>query len=325
MAIKFEDYYETLGVSRNATQEEIQKAFRKLARKYHPDISKEPDAEERFKKINEAYEVLRDPDTRKRYDALGANWKAGEDFSPPPGWDGFGGPGGVRYEFRSGPGGAEGMSDFFKVFFGGLGGAGFGRAGFGGGGFGGGGFEDVFGGEVRRGAPQAKEAELVVTLEELASCAKKAFSVSWPGGPTKQLTVKLPKGASEGTVIRLAGQGESTPYGTGDLLLKLKVAPHERFVLSGKHDLTMKLALAPWEAALGATVEFMGLDGAIKLKVPAGSSSGRKMRLKGKGLPSADGAGDLMVELEVRVPKAKTDEERALWARLAELTGYSAR
>lgn len=325
MAVKFEDYYDILGVKRGATQEEIQKAFRAKARKFHPDISKEPDAEERFKQINEAYEVLGDAEKRGRYDTLGANWKAGQDFNPPPG---FGGQG-ARYEFRGG--GADGMSDFFNAFFGGS--ASFGGAGRGGAGFGGaGGFEDVFGGDGRRAAaPRAREAELSVTLEELASSAKKAFSISWPdprrpgATQTKQLTVKLPRGAVDGTVIRLAGQGDVTAYGeASDLLLTIKLSPHERFTVS-KHDLTTRLSLAPWEAALGASVEVQTLEGPLTLKVPAGSSSGRKMRLKGKGLPMADGAGDLLVELEVRVPAAKTDEERALWEQLAQLTGFSAR
>jgi curved DNA-binding protein len=321
MTVKFEDYYKTLGVERSATQEELQKAFRAKARQYHPDISKEPDAEERFKQINEAYEVLKDPETRQSYDTLGENWKAGQDFTPPPGWGGAG-PGGARYEFRGGPG-AAGMSDFFNTFFGG-----------GGGGMGGGfgGYEDAFGGEVRRGAPRPREAELTVTLEELAAGAKKSFSISWadprrPGASqSKQLTVKLPRGATEGTVIRLAGQGETSAYGeSGDLHLTLKVAPHERFTLS-KHDLTVKLALAPWEAALGASVEVELLEGSLTLKIPAGSSSGRRMRLRGKGLPQAkDKAGDLFVELEVRVPAAQSDEERALWEELARVSGFSAR
>ncbi len=311
MTVKFQDYYEVLGVKRDASQEEIQKAYRGLARKYHPDVAKSDDAEEKFKQISEAYEVLKDPDKRKRYDQLGANWKTGQDFTPPPGWGGFGGggAGGASFEFGGG-----GFSEFFESLFGGLGGRSRGAGG-------------------RRAAAGATvEAELVLSLEDVVRGGSKSISLASPdaagGRSTKNYTVKIPVGVRDGSTIRLAGQGRPAPGGgaAGDLLLRVKVAPHARFEVDG-HDVTSRLKLTPWEAALGAKVTVPTLDDSVTLTIPAGSQSGQKMRLRGKGLPKGkgEGAGDLYVELRVAVPKTLTEEERKLFESLREVSKFDPR
>jgi curved DNA-binding protein len=323
MAVAFRDYYEVLGVPRDASNDDIRSAYRKLARQYHPDVNKEPDAEDRFKEVSEAYEVLRDPEKRERYDRLGANWKAGQDVSGEPGFDGFGGfgfgggaPGGpgsrdgfggdVRVEF----GGGE-FSDFFEGLFGGRGGRGGRTRGQRAGGF------DGF---SMRGADQ--EAELELTLEEAARGGRRKISF----GDGRDYEVNIPPGVRDGQRIRLAGEGSpgmaSGP--SGDLFLRVRIKPHPRFRVQGK-DLYVDLPVTPWEAALGAEVEVPTLDGTTRVKVPSGSSTGRKLRLRGQGLPGRDGNGDLYAVIKVEVPKRPTAEERELLERLAQVSRFNPR
>ncbi len=326
--MQYEDYYKVLGVERSATQDEIQRAYKKLARQYHPDLNKDDDAEDRFKLLGEAYEVLKDPEKRKRYDALGANWRHGQDFTPPPGWEqgfggGFGGPGGFNVNF-SGNGGD--FSDFFNAFFGGAGS----MSGMGG-----------MGGRGRPGAGgfprdgRDYELEITVTLEDLAASARKEVNlqVQEPDGrgglktSTRPVAFTIPAGATEGTTIRLAGQGSPGMAGgrAGDLRLKLHIAPHPRFTLEG-HDLTTPLFVTPWEAALGARVPVATLEDEVTLTLPPGVQSGQRMRLRGKGLPRKGGQrGDLFAELQLRVPKPLSDEERALFEQLAAASSFNPR
>jgi curved DNA-binding protein len=309
MAVGFQDYYETLEVPRTASSEDIRRAYRRLARKYHPDVNKEPGAEDRFKQISEAYEVLRDEEKRARYDQLGANWKAGQDVSGASGFaDGFragDGFGDVRVEFGGGD-----FSDFFEGLFGQRGRTRTTGAGFGG-----------FDGFSMRGGNQ--EAVLEVTLEEAAAGGKRRISL----GDGRDFEVEIPRGVRDGQRIRLAGQGSAGPGGgpSGDLFLRVRVKPHPRFRVEGR-DLYVDLPVAPWEAALGAEVPVPTLSGSVRLKVPHGSSTGRRLRLRGQGLPSPDGsAGDLYAVLAVHVPKRVTDKERELFEQLASVSRFDPR
>lgn len=326
--MKYLDYYAVLGVPRDASADAIKKAFRKLARKYHPDVSKTPDAETKFKEVNEAYEVLSDPKKRKRYDALGHNWKSGQDFTPPPGWGGFGGAGGapgggVRFEFSGAPGGGD-FSDFFSAIFGDLGGAGRSAHGPRGAGSPFSGF-DGFGERPNPGgfAPRGQdyEANLPLNLEELFSRAPKSITLQVPrvqanGAVTrtaKTFQVRIPRGATDGTRIRLSGQGAAG----GNLYLNLRVAPHPVFQLRG-HDLDMTLPITPWEAVLGAKVRIPTLEGTASLSVPPGSQGGSRLRLAGRGLPDKHGKrGDIFVTLRVAIPDKPTAREKELFELLA--------
>jgi curved DNA-binding protein len=327
--MKYLDYYSVLGVSRSASAEDIKKAFRKLARQHHPDVNKSPGAEARFKEINEANEVLSDPEKRKRYDELGQNWKSGQDFTPPPGWGGGGAPGGIHYEF-SGAGGD--FSDFFSAIFGDRGGPGRsarGRrgsanpfAGFGG--FGGGMDEEEF---TPRG--QDFEANLTLSLEELFSRAPKTLTLQVPtthpdGSLTRQsktFHVRIPAGATDGTRIRLSGQGA----GGGNLYLNLRVAPHPVFQLNG-HDLDLSLPVAPWEAVLGAKVHIPTLEGTASLTLPPGTQGGARLRLGGKGLPDPHGSrGDIFVTVRLAIPDHPTAKEKALFEQLAKESTFHPR
>lgn len=321
----YKDYYETLGVARDASKEQIQKAYKKLARKLHPDVSKEPDAESRFKDLTEAYEVLKDPEKREKYDRFGSAWKqARQTGQPPPGWEGtqfdFGnlGGGGFRFE-SSGPGfGGSGFSDFFEMLFGGAGGArGFGGAGRGAGG-GMGGFRAGGGPGRRPGADQ--EATITLTLEEAARGGRRELSLSDPAGGAKTLTVKIPPGVKPGGRIRLAGQGSQGAGGgpAGDLYLKVEVLPHPSLRLRGS-DLHATVPIAPWEAALGGEAEVPTLNGTARVRIPPGTSSGRRIRLRGKGFPARKGeSGDLFAEFRIVVPDELSDRERELYEKLKE-------
>ncbi len=311
--MKFKDYYEVLGVSRSASPEEIQKAYRKLARKYHPDINKTKEAEDRFKEINEANEVLSDPEKRKKYDTLGANWKAGQEFRPPPGWEQAGG-----FDFNGG--GMNGFSDFFEAFFGGggfgaqgFGGQSFGAQGFGGQGFGG-------GGARRARGPEAVEAQFEISIEDAFNGATKQIQLRDESGKTRSLTVKIPAGTTEGTTMKLAGK-----KGEGDVFLKVRLAPHARYSVAD-HNLIVRLPVAPWEAALGAKVDLQLPDGGIKLSVPPGSQSGGKLRVRGRGLPKRGGErGDVIAELKVVVPTDLTASEREIFEKLASVSRFNPR
>lgn len=328
--MQFQDYYQTLGVERTASQDEIKKAYRKLSRKFHPDINRAKGAEDRFKQIGEAYEVLKDPDKRSKYDSLGKGFSPGDEFRAPPGWQNvdfnFGGGGGGR---RAAPGAGVpgGFSDFFEAFFnqqqqqqqGGQRARSPFRSGF----------EDV------PSAGEDAEAELTITLEDAYSGVSKPITlhqtVIGPDGgrrvEEKSFQVKIPAGTTEGTKIRLKDQGGKGTRGgrDGDLLLKVHLAPHARFEIDG-HDLKTTLPLAPWEAVLGAKVTFKTLDGEVQLKIPAGSQSGSKLRLKDKGLPKKGGErGSLTIELRVVIPPLPTEEEKALFAELAKVSKFDPR
>lgn len=317
--MQFKDYYQTLGVARKASAEEIQKAYRKLARKFHPDINKSKEAEDRFKEINEANEVLSDPEKRKRYDALGANWKAGQDFRPPPGWEANGG--GFQFNFGEGGGGFTGFSDFFDAIFGNTGSRGAGSGAFSGAGFGSAG---PFGGATSAGfaraARQPREARLTISFEDAFQGATKSIQVHDPTGHQRTLQVKIPIGTSDGATIRLPGK-----KGEGDLYLKIALAEHPRYAASGS-DLVVKLPITPWEAALGAKVELALPDGTIKLSVPPGAQSGAKLRVRGRGFTRAKGVrGDALAELKIVVPASLSAEERKGFEDLAALSHFNPR
>lgn len=299
MAVGFRDYYEVLGVPRGAGDEEIRSAYRKLAREYHPDVNKDPGAEDRFKEVSEAYEVLRDPEKREKYERLGANWKAGEDVS---GASGFGG--GFGDGDGQGFGDGAGFSDFFESFFGGRRGAS-------------GGFE----GFSMRGGDQ--EATIEVTLEEAARGGKQRISLA----DGRDFEVQIPPGVRDGQKIRLAGQGGEGASGgpAGDLYLRVRIKRHPRFRRE-EDDLVVEILVAPWEAALGATVPVPTLNGSAKVKVPAGSSSGRRLRLKGEGMPGPGGRkGDLYASVRIVVPKVLEKRERELFEELAAVSRFDPR
>lgn len=318
MAVQFRDYYETLGVPKTASDDEIKSAFRKLARKYHPDVAKDKKtAEEKFKQINEAYEVLSDPEKRKKFDQLGANWNQPGGFQPPPDWGaqqgqpggGFyrgGRDGGVEFEFNG-----TGFSDFFEQFFGG----GRGRSAFGGGGF---------GREAGPARGSDVEADIMVPLEEALHGAKRAISLRRAGSnKVETYQVKIPRGVHEGQRIRLAGQGEAGPGGgkSGDLFLRVRLARHPDFTVEGS-DLIHEIKIAPWQAVLGSELEAPTLEGKVRLKIPPGTQGGQKFRLRERGLPTASGKrGDLYVVAQVNIPKKITEHDRELWREIAKLHG----
>jgi curved DNA-binding protein len=334
MAVQFRDYYEVLGVSKTATEDEIKKAYRKLARKHHPDVNpNDKSAEEKFKEINEAYEVLSDPEKRKKYDQLGQNWKAGADFTPPPGWEN------ARVDFGDfddtfgGGRDSRGFSDFFESMFGGRRGA---RAGAG------------FG---MRG--QDVEANISLTLEEAHGGGTRSLTLQTTvicptcnGTGTKDnkpcptcrgagvvaqpktLEVNIPAGVRDGSVIRLAGQGEPGTNGSraGDLFLHVRIEPHRLFSIVGEDDLQIELPVAPWEAALGTKVSVPTLDGSVEMKIPAGTQGGSRLRLRGQGLNKRGGGrGDEYVKIKIVIPPKLTPKEKELFEKLAAESRFNAR
>jgi curved DNA-binding protein len=318
--LDYKDYYSTLGVKKGATQEEIQKAYRKLARKYHPDVNKDPQAEVQFKEIGEAYEVLKDPDKRQKYDQFGSAWnRARQTGSPPPGWENVHfdfGNGGFDFRGFGGGGGAEGFSDFFEMLFGG--GRRRGAAGFG------------FGAEPGF-SPQAgghTEAALPLTLEEAIQGGAREITISDPNtGQRRALSVKIPAGVRSGQKIRLSGQGGQGMGGgaAGDLFLKIEVQPDPRFRVEGS-DIHTTVGVAPWEAALGGEAEVETPTGPVRVKIPAGSSSGRKIRLRERGLSRpGGGTGDLLAEIRIMIPDQLSPRERELFEQLAEASAFRAR
>jgi curved DNA-binding protein len=319
MAVEYKDYYRTLGVPRDASREDIHRAYRKLARKYHPDLNKEAGAEEKFKEIGEAYEVLKDPEKREKYDQLGSRWKEGQDFRPPPGWDfDFETPAGGGTRFH---GTGADFSDFFESLFGGAFRSGGRPAGRG----------DPFAG-MRPGGD--REATLRVSLEEAFRGGARSIVLEprgGEGGPPsagpRRLEVKIPPGVLPGQKIRLAGQGASGADGAarGDLYLKIEIEPHPRFRLDGRH-LHTELALSPGEAALGTRVRVPSLNGSVTLTVPKGTQSGQKLRLRGKGMPNPRGAaGDLFAEVRIKVPKRLSRKERELYEELNRVSSFNPR
>jgi curved DNA-binding protein len=311
--LDYKDYYATLGIAKDASQDDIQKAYRKLARKYHPDVNKDPAAEMKFKEVGEAYEVLKDADKRKKYDQFGAHWKRAGG-GPPPGYEGmpfdFGG-----FEGFGGGGGAgaEGFSSFFEMLFGGAGPGGPGgrRAGRGGG-----------RGRVRG---NDTEATIQLTLEEAVRGGTREITLSdAETGQRKTLSVRIPEGIRPGQKIRLAGKGQAGFDGSpaGDLLLKVETVPDPRFRIEGS-DLHTTVPVTPWGAALGGEAEVETPTGRLRVRIPAGSSSGRKIRLRERGFSVAGGTkGDLFAEIRIMVPEKLTDRERALFEELAEASEF---
>jgi DnaJ-class molecular chaperone len=334
MAVQFRDYYEVLGVPKTATEDAIKQAYRKLARKYHPDLNPgDKSAEEKFKEINEAYEVLSDADKRKRYDQLGQNWKAGQDFRPPPEWEGAHVEYGDLGDLFGGGRGQSGFSDFFESLFGGR------RSARGGAGF------------AMRG--QDIEAEIPLTLEEAHRGVKRSITLQSvetcpdckgsgvKAGKTcptcrgagviprpKSLEVTIPAGVRDGSVIRLAGQGEPGTNGasTGDLLLHVRIRPHRLFAIAGDDDVQIELPVAPWEAALGAKVMAPTLDGPVEMKIPAGAQGGQRLRLRGQGLNRRGGGrGDEYVKIKIVIPPTLAPQEKELLEKLAAESRFNAR
>jgi curved DNA-binding protein len=309
--MEFRDYYKILGVERAATADQIKTAYRRLARKYHPDVSKEPNAEARFKEMQEAYEVLRDPEKRTAYDQLGSDWKSGQPFRPPPDW-------GSDFEFSGRPAGAgasrrragatagggftqqEDFSDFFSSLFGG---------------------GTPFGGAGARAGGRDHHARIDITLEEAYRGTARTLELKRPevkpDGSVElrshTVRVTIPPGVTEGQLIRLAGQGEPAPDGgrAGDLYLETHILPHRTFTLDNR-DVTITFAVAPWEAALGASVTVSTLGGPVEMRIPPGAQSGQKLRLRGRGLPGQP-PGDEYVQLKVVLPPADSAQAKALY------------
>lgn len=305
--MEYKDYYKVLGVERSASQDDIKKAFRKLARTCHPDHVKEPGAEERFKEINEAYEVLGDAEKRKKYDQLGSNWQQGRGFTPPPGWgDRFSGAQGGSFHF-----GGTGFSDFFEAFFGG-------------GGMGSSmdhGFEGFARQAHRPVRGQDLKSDLLVSLEEVMHGGERQITLRRPGvAQPETIKVKIPVGVQDGQRIRVPGKG-AVPEGGGEpghLYLRMRYERHPDFTVDGR-NLYYDLDLPPWEVALGAKKVIPTLQQSVSLKITAGMRSGSKLRLRGLGLRDKEGVrGDLFVTVYVQVPAAVTEEIRALWGELAD-------
>jgi curved DNA-binding protein len=329
MAVEFKDYYTTLGVSREASPEEIKAAFRKLARQYHPDVAKDKkNAEAKFKEINEANEVLSDPVKRKKYDELGANWN-NEGFQPPPGRQGGAGP--RRYSAGSEQGpefhfGGTGFSDFFEQFFGGASRYGFPQEG---GGFSG--FERGDEPRARRGGDI--EGDILVTLDEAMHGTIRSISLQMVDpqtgeAKTHSFQVRIPPGATDGRRIRVPAQGEPGHGGApaGDLYLRVRHAAHPDFY-AREADLFHELEVAPWEAVLGAEIVVRTLDGSVKLRLPAGTQNGQQLRVRGRGLPKGKSGerGDFHVIVIVRLPTELTAAERAQWEKLREVSRFDPR
>jgi len=327
MAVEFKDYYATLGVPRDASEEDIKKAFRKLARRYHPDVAKDKKgAEDKFKEINEANEVLSDPTKRAKYDELGPNWQDENRFASGPGGQAGGPPGSPGGRGREFHFGGTGFSDFFEQFFGGSNRTGSPQDGppFGGG-------RSGNGAGAHRGADI--EGGILVTLEEAMRGTVRPVSLRTTDPWTREtethtFQVRIPPGATDGRRIRVPGRGEAGEGGgpAGDLYLRVRHAAHPDFHAKGA-DLSRELEVSPWEAVLGAEVVVPTLDGSIKLRIPAGSQNGRQLRVRGRGLPTGKGSGrgDLHVIVVVRVPTTLSSEERALWEQLRRTSKFDPR
>ena len=327
MAVQYKDYYESLGVSRDASRDEIQRAYRKLARKYHPDLNKAAGSEDKFKEINEAYEVLKDPEKRKKYDQIGSGWQQGDNFRPPPGWE-------QNFDFGAGPQGQDRQENFFWSSDGGD------YSDF---------FEALFGGQFQQGStgsegrrPFARqrrgsdhEAVLRIPLEEAFRGGTKSITMQTTepaadkslASSEKRYDVKIPPGILPGQKIRLSGQGGkgSGGAGSGDLFLKVEIEPHPRFRLEGR-DLYTELPITPWEAALGTKIDIQTLADAVTLAVPAGTQSGQKLRLRAKGMPNPKGSpGDLYAVMQIKVPKSLSKKERQLLEELSKVSVFNPR
>lgn len=294
--MQYKDYYTILGVDRNASAEDIKKAYRRLARKYHPDVSKEPQAEQHFKEVGEAYEVLKDPEKRQAYDQFGNQWQAGQDFRPPPGW---------QSHFET-AGSVGGFSDFF---------------------------ESLFGGGIRQGRggihaqrPMADQhAKILIQLEDAYHGHTITIRLRLESGELSTLNVKIPKGITEGKKIRLPGQGPHTAHTSqrGDLYIEVAFQEHPWFKVKQK-DIYLDLPITPWEAALGGIVKVPTLGGPVELKIPQLSQSGKKLRLSGRGLPG-NPPGDQYVVFKIIIPAADTPEKQACYRNMAQLMNFDPR
>ncbi len=313
MAVSYKDYYALLGVDRSADKDTIARAFKKLAKKYHPDLNPgDKKAEEKFKEINEAYEVLKDPKKRQLYDQLGPNWQQGQQFDGFGGFGGFGGQGfdrgNVHFSFNGrdmgGMGGGD-FSDFFQSLFGG---------------------RDVFGGQGGRARSMRGsdlQMDLSLSLEDVQKGGQRSLQI--PDGTSyKTIKVNIPQGVRDEGRLRLAGQGQPGPGGRGDLYVQIHYKPHPVFRVDGS-NLHCTLNVAPWEAVLGGTVEVPTLEGMVQMNLPAGCSSGRKFRLRGKGLGPEGSRGDIYATLQIQVPAHSSPEELDLWNRLARCSTFRAR
>ena len=310
--MEYRDYYKILGVERNAKEAEIKTAYRRLARKYHPDVSKVADAEKKFKEVGEAYEVLKDSQKRQAYDQLGADWKSGQNFNPPPGWEDVFSNVGSAGNTSSAGFGASGFSDFFESMFGGgfaqSGGAGFNQSG---------GFRQA--GYQSKGADQ--HANISIVLEDAFQGKTKNIRLS----NGRNLDVKIPAGITSGKRIRLAGQGSQGAGGgpNGDLYLEVTITPHRLFKIDGKNIL-LDLPISPWEAVLGAQVQVPTLGGRVEAKIPAGSKSGKKLRLKNRGLKGKP-VGDQIVTLLIMMPDCNSDEDKKYYEDMAKRFDFEPR
>lgn len=309
--MEYKDYYKILGLKRDANESEIKHAYRRLARKFHPDVSKESNAEEQFKNIQEAYEVLKDPKKRKAYDELGSNWKAGQDFRPPPHWQHTESSGGEPF-FTSEEMGGD-FSDFFAHLFGGA-------SGF----------------NVRRDAPRKgrdQQAQINITLEEAFEGASKTFQLQMPhldangqiGHSIRNIKVNIPKGVQQGQQLRLQGQGLPGSKGlNGDLYLTIHILPHPLYSLSNQ-DVYLTVPVTPWEAALGGKITVPTLGGSVDLTLKALSHSGQKLRLKGRGMPGKSSTGDQYILLRIDIPMPTTEEQKDLYKTMARLMPFNPR
>jgi curved DNA-binding protein len=301
--MKYKDYYKIIGVSRDATSDEIKKAYRRLARKYHPDVSKEKNAEEHFKDVNEANEVLGDAEKRAAYDQLGTSYRSGQEFRPPPDWGTRFGQGGSA---QSDLGGMD-FSDLFSQMFG-MGGGQARHQGF---------TSGMRGRDV--------EATLHLTLEEAFQGVEKSLQLASPGHSAKTVNVRVPPGVLSGRRLRVRGKGEASMHGqAGDLLLTIELDPHPLYRLEGK-DIYLDVPVTPWESVLGTNVTVPALSGNVRLRIPAGAKAGQKMRLTGKGMPDSRMAGDLYTVVRIVLPANVSDEERALYEKLASLSQFDPR
>jgi curved DNA-binding protein len=309
--VEFKDYYKVMGVARDATDAQIKQAYRKLARKYHPDVSKEKDAEARFKEVGEAYEVLKSPEKRAAYDQLGKDYRPGQDFRPPPNWD-------SGFEFSgAGPGGGDASySDFFDALFGAQARAGRGRS-----------------GNTHPGRGEDHHAKVMLDLQASLNGGTRSFTLRMPEidaegrlvSKERTLNVQVPKGILAGQQIRLAGQG-ARGHGNepaGDLYIEVEFQPDPLYRLDGR-DLYLDLPVAPWEAALGASVKTPTPGGIVDLKIPPGSHAGTKLRLKGRGIPATQ-PGDFYVVLQIALPPANDEKARAAFAAMAAALPFNPR
>ena len=298
MAVQYKDYYKILGVSRDAKPDEIRKAYRKLAKQFHPDVSKEPNAEAKYKEINEAYEVLKDPDKKQKYDTLGMNWQSGQDFTPPPNWGNYSG-GNFTFD-----GDLGGFSDFFQTIFGG----------------GGRGFSDIFSGARTSSGfnhhpmKSDSEVDLTLSLEDIIKGGTHTLILK-SGNNKREIKVRLPKGITEGSQIKLPGKSE---HG-GDIYVNIHVAPHKIFTVNN-YDLTKEIKVNVWDAVLGKDIQTETLDGNVTVKMPPGIQDGQKLRLREKGLPNRNGGfGDLYIKIKIEIPRHLNDKQKTLWQEIAKL------